>query len=287
VRRSLVAREGDAGSGGRALVAEHHLLDVDGGAPVVGDAVDAPVGHGPVAHPGVEHGADGAPELLAGILREVVECLQPARELLEGRHVELGVEPHAALDLDLRDLLLEARAGHATDHVTEHLHEPPVGVPGAAPVARALRQPLDGTVVEADVENRVHHAGHGVAGAAADGDEQRVGGVAEPAPGLRLEPADRLLDGVIEARRGDAAAAHVCHARGRADGEARRHELGAKHARHLGDVGALAAEEISHLSRALGEIVDPLGGGGGRGHRLDVRGPGGSAHPWSVRVSAP
>ena len=39
----LVAAEGDAGAGGVALVAEDHLLDVDGGAPFVRDAVDAPV----------------------------------------------------------------------------------------------------------------------------------------------------------------------------------------------------------------------------------------------------
>ncbi len=40
----LVAAERHAGARRVALVAEHHLLDVDRGAPVVGDAVQAPVG---------------------------------------------------------------------------------------------------------------------------------------------------------------------------------------------------------------------------------------------------
>ena len=31
-----------------------------------------------------------------------------------------------------------------------------------------------------------------------------------------------------------------------------------EHAGHLGDVGALAAEQVAHVPRALGEVVDPL-----------------------------
>ena len=63
----LVAREGHAGARGRALVAVDHLLDVDRRAPVVGDAVDAPVGDGALAHPRVEDRADGLLELLARV----------------------------------------------------------------------------------------------------------------------------------------------------------------------------------------------------------------------------
>ena len=60
----LVARERDARGRLVALVAEHHLLHVDRGAPVVGDAVQPPVGDGALAGPGVEHRADREPQLL-------------------------------------------------------------------------------------------------------------------------------------------------------------------------------------------------------------------------------
>ena len=53
-----------------ALVAEHHLLDVDRRAPVVGDPVQPPVGDRPVAEPRVEHRADRLRQLLTRILRE-------------------------------------------------------------------------------------------------------------------------------------------------------------------------------------------------------------------------
>ena len=63
----LVAAERDPGAGRLALVAVHHLLHVDGRAPVVGQAVEPPVVDGALAHPRVEHGADRLLELLARI----------------------------------------------------------------------------------------------------------------------------------------------------------------------------------------------------------------------------
>ena len=55
-----IAGEGDAGAGALAGVAEHHGLDVDGGAPFGGDVVLAAVDDRAVVHPGGEDGAGGA-----------------------------------------------------------------------------------------------------------------------------------------------------------------------------------------------------------------------------------
>ena len=41
---------------------------------------------------------------------------------------------------------------------------------------------------------------------------------------------------------------------------------GPEHAGHLGDVGALAAEQRAHVARALSEVVDVAGRSRGRGH---------------------
>ena len=62
-----------------ARVAEHHLLDVDRSAPVVRNALDAPVGDCALAGPGVEDGEDRALKLLARVGREVVEAAEAAR----------------------------------------------------------------------------------------------------------------------------------------------------------------------------------------------------------------
>ena len=65
-----IAREGDAGRRGVAHIAEHHGLHADRGAPVLGDVVELAIGDGARRHPRLEHGADGAPQLLVHILRK-------------------------------------------------------------------------------------------------------------------------------------------------------------------------------------------------------------------------
>ena len=65
-----VAGEGDAGAGGLAGVAVDHGLHVDGGAPLGGDVVFAAIDDRAVVHPGAEHGAGGAAELVPRIVRE-------------------------------------------------------------------------------------------------------------------------------------------------------------------------------------------------------------------------
>src|SRR3954447_1405258 len=183
---ALVAAEGHAGAGRVALVAEDHLLDVDRGAPLVGDAVDAPVFRGPIAGPGVKDGADREPQLLLRVLRKVlvgvlaVERLEAVDELLERVRVELGVLLDPAVALDLLDRLLERLAVDASGDVAEHLDEAPVGVPREPVVLRRLCQAFDRPVVHPEVQDRVEHPGHGFAGAAADADEKRVVIVAEP-----------------------------------------------------------------------------------------------------------
>jgi hypothetical protein len=55
----------------------------------VRDAVDASVGDGPPARPGVEDGEDRAPQLLARIARKVVEGEEAAGELAQRVDVEV------------------------------------------------------------------------------------------------------------------------------------------------------------------------------------------------------
>ena len=112
---------------------------------------------------------------------------------------ELGVELDPLFVLEfLHDLLERVDLGlrcrlEAEHDVAVHLHETAIAVPGEAFVAGLVDQPLQGGFVEADVEDGIHHAGHGDAGAGPAGDEQRVLGVAELGPhGLFGFPHGRL-----------------------------------------------------------------------------------------------
>jgi hypothetical protein len=109
-----VAGEGDAGGAVVAHIAEHHGLDGHRRAPAGRDVVQAPVGDGALVHPGAEHGADRAPQLVLRVLREGLAEIGLDHALVavdQGLQVggrQLGVERHAALPLDALELVLEA-----------------------------------------------------------------------------------------------------------------------------------------------------------------------------------
>ena len=269
-----VAGEGDAGRGGLALVTKDHDLDVDGGAEVVGDLVLLAVDDGALVHPAAEDGLDGKTQLQLGVLREGgaaidgdlgvslgvdvdgEDLLEGLREVLQVLGGELGVELDALLGLLIVDGVLEEVTVNAHDDVGEHLDEAAVGVPGKALVAGLLDEAVDGDVVEAEVEDGVHHAGHGERGAGADGDQQRVLGVAQLLAHALLEVLAGGVDLVQDAVSPDVASVCVGNAGLAGDGESRRN--GKANLGHLGKVGALAADDplclVDGLAGRLGGV---------------------------------
>jgi hypothetical protein len=175
-----VAGEADAGRRAVAGVAEDHHLDVDGGADAVRDVVDAPVLLGARVVPRAEHGVAGHPQLVVRILWERLlrlgldDALEALDHLAEGGLVEIGVDLRAGLVLDGFELVLEVGLGNLEHDRAEHLDEAAVAVEGEAAVRRARLEALDCLVVEAEVEDRVHHPGHRELGAGAYRDQQRV-----------------------------------------------------------------------------------------------------------------
>ena len=261
-----IAGEGDAGGRRVAHVAEHHRLDVDGGAPALGDLLQPAIGDRAGVHPRAEHGGDRAPQLVARVLRERLAELVLHQRLvaLDDDLPVLGGQVGVQLDVlvvleGLQDAL-EVVMLQAHHHVAVHLDETTVGIVGEAGIAGVLGERADGVVVEAEVEDGVHHAGHGDAGARAHGDEQRPGHVAEHAAGGLPDLGQRRLDLVGElVRIGPVGLGEVGTDFG-GDGEAWRN--GNADVGHLGQIGALAAEEIAHAGLAfcgaVPERVDPL-----------------------------
>ena len=146
------------------------------------------------------------------------------------------------------------------DDVAVHLDESPVAVPRESFVAAGRCQAAYGVVVEAQVENRIHHARHRHTGARPDGHEQRVRGIAEALVHHRFESGQRVFDLLLEPGRVGALVGVVQSTNLGGDRKARGH--GQAQARHLGQVGALAAEQILHVGAAFraaaGEKVDVL-----------------------------
>ena len=260
----LVARKGDPGGRALAPVAEDHLLDVDRGSPLIGDVVDPAVLDSPLPRPGVEHRLDRLTQLDLGVLGKVIarvfaidplEIVDKRGELLDG---ELGVllDPGGALALG--DRPLELLPAHALRDVREHLDEPPVGVPGEAGIAGRIGEPLHRAVVEAEIEDRVEHPRHRLAGARADRDEQRIVWIAEHLPDLLLEVGERHGDLFPEPLGKLVPTLHVGGAGLGRDRETGGHPVGPEHPGHLGEARALATEKLPLFARAFREPVDQL-----------------------------
>ncbi len=263
-----VAGEGHAGGAVVAEVAEDHGLHVDRGAPVLGDVVLLAVAHGARDVPRREHGLDGAHELIPGVLGERpaqgVEdvLLEPGGQALPVLGGQLGVVRDPLGVLDLLDHLLGGLAVHAHDHIAVHGDEPAVAVPGEPLVTRGLDQALDGLVVEADVEHRVHHAGHGHARAGTHGHQQGVARVAERAAHQALHAAQVELD--LLGQLGRELAAELVELGADLGGDGEAGGDGQTDVGHLAQVGALATQQVLLFGLAFGlvaaEVVHTLDG---------------------------
>ena len=176
-------------------------------------------------------------------------------ERLQVLGVQFRVARHALGLLRGVDRVLEVLAVDVEHGLAEHLDQPPVGVPGEPLVARLLGQAVDRLVRQADVQDGVHHAGHGELGAGPDADQQRVGGVAELAAHGPFQCVQVAADFIVKAVGGGALRQVVAARLGR-DREPGGHgqaEIG-----HLGQVRALASQEVLEILVTFCEVIDEL-----------------------------
>ena len=261
-----IAGEGDAGRRGLAHIAEHHRLHIDRGAPVGGNAVEAPIGDGALVHPGREHRADRAPQLIARSLRERLAGLLDhlGFVIVDDRApvfgVKIGVERVALAILVVLEDVLEIVNVDVEHDVGIHLNEAAIGVVGETRVVRRFRQSFHRGVVQPEVEHGVHHAGHRGARARPHRDQERIGRVAECPPGVAVDLGHRRIDLRRKVGRIGFAVGVEVGADLSGDGEAWRH--GQAERSHVVQVRALAAEQVLHFAPAFGALgaegIDPL-----------------------------
>ena len=161
-----IAREGDAGGGCLAHIAEHHRLHIHRRAPRGRDVIELAIGDGALVHPRAEDGADGAPELLMRILREGLAGRFLHLGLVARDHLgpvlsrEIGVEHVIVVILELLKDLFELMMIDVEHDIRIHLDEAAIGIIGEALIASARGDRVDGGVVQAQVQHGVHHARH-------------------------------------------------------------------------------------------------------------------------------
>ena len=260
-----VARERNAGCGIVATVAEHHRADVDGRAVrhVRRDLELTPVVDGALAHPRAEHRLDRDLQLLERILRKrapgvVLEHREEAlADLLEivGRQADILFHVRSLLDgLELR---IEQFVGHPHRDLAEQLDEASVGVVAETCVACLADLALQCLGIQAEVENRIHHAGHRHRRTTAHRHQQGVVWISKALP-RRAFDARHVFAHLIHHVRGDilATGTEVMQTRLGGDDEAGRHVE--TDLRHLTQVRTLATQQLLVTAVAFRKRVDPL-----------------------------
>ncbi|MDQ5935012.1 MAG: hypothetical protein QG574_2318, partial [Cyanobacteriota bacterium erpe_2018_sw_21hr_WHONDRS-SW48-000092_B_bin.40] len=150
----------------------------------------------------------------------------------------------AAGVLQLLQQVLEALLRDVEHDIAVHLDEAAVAVPGEARIVGGFGQGLDGGVIEAKVEDGVHHARHRELGAGANGEQKRLFDITEAAVegDFHVCQFDQYL---LEKTIGQLGSTSVVSPAGLGgDGEAGRNADAA--GGHLGQACAFAAEEGAH-----------------------------------------
>ena len=253
--RGGVARERHARSRRIAHVAERHHLYVYRRAPAVRNVVL----HSVIVRAGVvprtEHRFDRAEELLFRIIGEVyadfrlIFRFELGGELFEVVRGELDVLRDALFFLHLVDELFEIFLADLHDDVGIHLDKSSVAVPRPTGIARFLGDDFDNRLVETEVQNGVHHAGHGSSRAGADGNEKRVFEIAEFLARNLFHLLDVGEDFRLNVGIDLSAVLVILRAGLRGNGEAlrnRKAETG-----HFRKMGALTAEKLAHFRITL------------------------------------
>ena len=267
-----IAREAHAGSAGFAQISKDHALHIHCRSQVIGDLVHAPVMAGALVVPGTEDGITRQRQLLHRILRKIAlgvlanDFLRRAGDFFQRPPIEIGIVFGAAALLCGLQHLLKFMLGDFQHDAAEHLDEPPIGIPGKAWIVAAARQRFHAFIIEAEIQDGIHHSRHRGRRARAHAHQQRIFSGTEFLPLQLLQPRQRRTHLLIQARRNFAAAAHVLAASGSLNGEARRHRQSG--VGHLRQPGALAAQLGLHvfvairLARAKEKYVAGTGLGG-------------------------
>ena len=166
------------------------------------------------------------------------------------RQVDIALDAAALLVL-FQDLL-ERLLREIEHHAAVHLDEAAVGVPREARVAAQAGEPLHGHIVQAQVQDRLHHPRHRHRGAGADRHQQRVVAVAQVLTGGALQPLEGVLHLGLQPL-GELVALEIVQAEIAGDGEAGRDRNA--DGGHLGEAGSLAAEHVLHGGGAVGPAL--------------------------------
>ena len=255
---SGVAGEAYAGSAVVAGITEDHGLYVNSRTPVARNIVQFTVGNGAVDHPGAENGADAGPQLFPRILRNnfaqfLTDFLIFLNQFFQVFGGQISIRLVAlGLFHVFQSFFIKVEVS-AQNHVGEHLQETAVRVICETLRTGSLSQSLDGFVIQTKVQNGVHHARHGNAGAGTNREQQRVIGIGKFFAHDFFNTGNGFLNLFFQVCRIGVIIVVIISANFGCYSKSGRY--GQANDIHFCQVGTFTAEEISHAGIAFGFAV--------------------------------
>ncbi len=186
----------------------------------------------------------------------LVLSLELVCQLLQIVGVQLDILGNALLCLHLIDELFKILLTDFHNYVGVHLDKAAIAVISPTCIAGLLRHNLYNFLIQTQIQNGIHHTGHGSSCAGAHGNEQGILLIAE----LLADDLLHLLNVVHDLRHDlviDLTAILIVLGAGLGrNGEAlgyRETDVG-----HLGQIGTFASEQLTHVSVTLGKEIDIL-----------------------------
>ena len=162
-----ISGHGHAGGAVISHISKNHGDNADRGSQIMGDPGGVPIINGPFPVPAPKDRFRAEPQLIIRIIRErkAGAALKNFFKLIGhfppvfGQ--KLGIGLHAFFCPDLCDDIFKIIVIHSHDHASKHLNESAVRVVNKPGISSQLNHAPNRLVIESDVQNRVHHAGHG------------------------------------------------------------------------------------------------------------------------------
>ena len=257
-----VTGKGNACTAVVAHVSECHGLYVYGRTPGIRNVIVPAVYVCTGVVPGTEHSLDCAHQLLLGIIGEVAAdlCLILGLELscqfLQILCGKLHVLCYALLLLHGVDKLLEILLAHFHNNVGVHLDKSSVAVPCPAGIIGLLGDNIYHVLVQTQVQDGVHHAGHGSSCAGTDGYKQGILMVTEFLAGDLFHLNDVLINLRLYFIIDLSSVLVILRTGLRRNRKALRHRE--SQTCHLCQIRTLAAQKLTHVRVALCKQVHPF-----------------------------
>ena len=181
-----ISRQTNAGCTVFPKISKDHRLHIGGRPPFMRDVIHTPIDHCAVVHPASKDSTNAAPKLFHWVFRKIDACFV-LNDIFEV-HDDLTDRFHTQILFVLRTFLFAGLFQdvfevirvvlvfrlQAQNHIAIHLNQTTVAVPREVFISGLFDESLDDFFVDADVQDRIHHAGHRLTSTRSAGQQQRV-----------------------------------------------------------------------------------------------------------------